>query len=237
LPFCFGQLRHLASLFGEALAAPLAYRAPRRVFLKKSNARVKKPGATTLLIVEEEVLREKGNGGTSTTSLSVMLTAGACAPEISPRRRARQRGSQVVEVALCLLPFLAILFLLIDLCLVIFLKATFQHAVREGVRFAMTGRTFEGLGHDASIKRVVQQYAIGFLGGEQGAEKIKIRYFVPGTLTETSSNAGGNIVEISIEGFSWRPMVPLFKSPDPVMISARSTGIMEPSPGGVPPPR
>ncbi len=176
---------------------------------------------------------EKGNGGTSTTGLTVTLTPS----EVPLSRRARQRGSQVVEVALCLLPFLAILFLLIDLCLVIFLKATFQHAVREGVRYAMTGRTMEGLGHDASIRRVVQQYAIGFLGGQEGAEKIKIRYFVPGTLAETSSNAGGNIVEISIEGFSWRPIVPLFKSPDPVTISARSTGIMEPSPGGIPPPR
>lgn len=178
---------------------------------------------------------EKGNSGTSTTGVSLTLTPAEASP--SRRRRSRQRGSQVVEVGLCLLPFLAILFLLIDLCLVIFLKATFQHAVREGVRFAMTGRTLDGLGHDASIKRVVQQYAIGFLGGEEGADKIKIRYFVPGTLAETTSNAGGNIVEISIEGFSWRPIVPLFKSGDPVTISARSTGIMEPSPGGIPPPR
>ncbi len=187
------------------------------------------------MIVEEEVPAEKGNNSTSTGGLNPMLTL-ALAP-LSRRRGSRQRGSQVVEVGLCLLPFLAILFLLIDLCLVIFLKATFQHAVREGVRYAMTGRTMDGLGHDASIKRVVQQYAIGFLGGDEGADKIKIRYFVPGTLAETSSNAGGNIVEISIEGFSWRPIVPLFKSGDPVTISARSTGIMEPSPGGIPPPR
>ncbi len=178
---------------------------------------------------------DKANRGTSTGGLAVILTP--TSPPLSPRRRARQRGSQVVEVGLCLLPFLAILFLLIDLCLVIFLKATFQHAVREGVRYAMTGRTMDGLGHDASIRRVVQQYAIGFLGGEEGAQRIRIRYFVPGTLMETASNMGGNIVEISIEGFSWRPIVPLFKSGDPVNISARSTGIMEPSPGGIPPPR
>ncbi len=127
-----------------------------------------------------------------------------------------------------------------DLSLVIFLKATFQHAVREGVRYAMTGRTMEGLGHDASIKQVVQTYAIGFLAGDAGAEKIRIRYFEPGTLAEVTgpgSNRGGNIVEISIEDFSWRPMVPLMKSGDPVVIAARSTGIMEPSPGGIPPDR
>ncbi len=157
----------------------------------------------------------------------------------NPRLR-RQRGSQVVEVGLTLVPFLAIVFLLMDLSLVIFLKATFQHAVREGVRYAMTGRTMDGMGHDASIKQVVQTYAIGFLAGEEGAEKIKIRYFEPGTMTEVTgagSNRGGNIVEISIEDFSWRPMVPLLKSGDPVTISARSTGIMEPSPGGIPPQR
>lgn len=155
-------------------------------------------------------------------------------------RPSRRRGSQVVEVGLTLVPFLAIVFLLMDLSLVVFLKATFQHAVREGVRYAMTGRTMQGMGHDASIKQVVQSYAIGFLAGESGAEKIKIRYFVPGTMTEVTgagSNSGGHIVEISIEGFSWRPMVPLLKSGDPVAISARSTGIMEPSPGGIPPQR
>jgi len=143
----------------------------------------------------------------------------------------------MIEAALCLLPFLGVVFLVIDLSLVIFLKGTFQHAVREGVRYAMTGRVMEGLGHDASIKRVVQTYTLGFLAGDAGAEKIQIRYFVPGTLQETSSNAGGNIVEISIEGFSWRPLVPLLRGSDPVSITARSTGIMEPSPGGIPPPR
>lgn len=155
-------------------------------------------------------------------------------------RDGRRRGSQIVEVALTLLPFLAIIFLIMDLSLVIFLKATFQHAVREGVRYAMTGRTEPGLGHDASIKQVVQRYAIGFLSGSEGADKIHIRYYAPGTLTELTgpgSNAGGNIVEISIEGFSWRPMVPLWKSGDPVTIAARSTGIMEPSPLGIPPQR
>lgn len=143
----------------------------------------------------------------------------------------------MVEVALCLLPFLGIVFLIIDLSLVIFLKGTFQHAVREGVRYAMTGRVMDGLGHDASIKRVVQSYTLGFLAGEEGAQKIRIRYFLPGTLQETSSNAGGNIVEISIEGFSWRPLVPLLRGSGPVTITARSTGIMEPSPAGIPPPR
>lgn len=154
----------------------------------------------------------------------------------SPTTQGR-RGSQIIEVCLCLLPFLGTLFLLIDLSLIVFLRATFLHAVREGVRYAMTGRTMSGLGHDASIKRVVQQYALGFLNGPEGEEKIKIRYYRPDTLTETTSNAGGNIVEISIEGYSWRPLVPLFRSSAAIVIPARSTGIMEPSPYGIPPAR
>lgn len=149
-----------------------------------------------------------------------------------------RRGSAMVEFSLVLVPLLALFFGLIDFSLAIFLKSTFQHAVREGVRYAVTGRTQPGFGQDASIRSVVQQNAMGFLDGSNGASKIHIRYYVPGTLNETQSNAGGNIVEVSIEEYTWNWIAPLLRSATPPLtLLARSSDRVENSAGGVPPPR
>jgi len=158
----------------------------------------------------------------------------------SPNQRpgSRRRGSGFVEFAFVLLPLMAIFLAIIDFGFAIFLRSTFQHAVREGVRYAITGLATQGMGQDASIKGVVQKNAIGFLDGTKGAAMIYIRYYVPGTFTQTQSNAGGNIVEVSIEGFTWKWMAPLLRATTPPLpISARSSDLVEASPGGVPPTR
>jgi hypothetical protein len=149
-----------------------------------------------------------------------------------------RRGATFVETAFILIPLIAIPLAIVDFAFAIFLRSTFQHAVREGVRFAVTSRTLPDLGHDGSIKYVVQTNALGFLNGPSGAAKIQIRYYVPGTLAETPSNAGGNIVEVSVENYAWAWMAPLMRSASPALaITARASDRMEASPGGVPPAR
>jgi hypothetical protein len=148
------------------------------------------------------------------------------------------RGAALVELALTLVPLLAILLAIFDFSFALFLKSTCLHAVREGVRYAVTGRTQSGMRQDDSIKSVVQRNALGFLKGQNGAAKIHIRYYVPGTLVETQSNAGGNIVEVSIENLTWGWMAPVLRSAlPPLMVHARSSDVVEASPGGIPPPR
>jgi Flp pilus assembly protein TadG len=148
----------------------------------------------------------------------------------------RRRGNAMVELALVLLPLLAIIFGIVDFSLAIYLRSTFRHAAREGARYAVTGRTTGGLGQDASIRAVVQRNAMGFLNGSGGASKIYIRYYVPGTLVETQSNAGGNVVEVSIEGFTWDWIAPILRRGAPVMtVLARSSDRVENSPGGIAP--
>jgi Flp pilus assembly protein TadG len=155
-----------------------------------------------------------------------------------PRVAGGRRGAAMVELALVLLPLLALIFGIIDFGFAIFLRSTLQHAARQGARYAVTSRTEPGMGHDASIRSAVQRSAMGLLDGADGAAKIKIRYYVPGTLVETQSNAGGNIVEVSIEGYSWAWMAPLMRSSTaPLAILARSSDRMENSPGGIAPAR
>lgn len=150
--------------------------------------------------------------------------------------RRRQRGNAFVELAFVLVPLLAMIFGVIDFGVAIFIRSTFQHAVREGVRYAVTYQLMPGMQHDASIKQVVKNNAMGFLSDTSGDSKIFIRYYDPNTLAFTAANAPGNIVEISVEGFNWGWMAPLLRSGTPLLIQARSSDRMEALPGGVAPP-
>ena len=56
------------------------------------------------------------------------------------------RGAVMVETALYLLPFLAILFGILDFGVSIWIKNTLQHAVREGTRLGVDIGLFNGPG-------------------------------------------------------------------------------------------
>jgi Flp pilus assembly protein TadG len=56
-------------------------------------------------------------------------------------RKIRQRGNAMLEGALALPPLLMLLFATIDFSVAILVKNTVQSAVREGVRYAVTGQT------------------------------------------------------------------------------------------------
>ena len=158
-----------------------------------------------------------------------------------------ERGSQSIELALNILPFFGIIFLIISIAWAIFTKASLQHAVAEGVRYAITSQTLPNKGQDESIKKVVQNNAMGLLnGGNLGM--VTIQYYaidpVTGNLTPTMNNIGGNIVEVSVEAYSANPLTPILawgkgvSSGRPkIGFSVRASDRMESSPGGIPPKR
>lgn len=167
----------------------------------------------------------------------------SCSVNVRARRRG-QRGSSLLEGALVLLPLFAIFLAIIDFSLAVFLRSTFQHAVREGVRYAITYQVSGALGQDASIKQVVQHNAMGFLDGDNGLNKIKVRFFNPATsmsveATGLNSNQPGNIVEVAVEGFQWIWLAPVgpglaegqtSRNTSPVTINAWASDVM----GGLP---
>lgn len=138
----------------------------------------------------------------------------------------------LVESAIVFIPTFAMMLGILDFSVAIFLRSTFQHACREGVRYAVTYQVVPGLGHDASIRSVVKNHSMGFLSGASGDSKIKIRYYTPDTFTETPANAPGNIVEVSVEGFRWGWILPLMRQGSPFEMTARATDRMEGLPGG-----
>lgn len=146
----------------------------------------------------------------------------------------------MLEGALALPPLLMFLFATIDFSVAILVKNTVQSAVREGVRYAVTGQTMSGLGQDESIRTVVENNSLGFLNSTNADSLISITYYNPGTLTVVNgvgSNAPGNIVQVQVSGLSWAWMVPYARSSAPLQISATSMDIVEPNASGVPPPR
>ncbi len=155
-----------------------------------------------------------------------------------PHGRRRRRGAAIVEMSFVVIALFGLLFLLIDLGWVIFAKATIQHAVREGCRFAVTSQTLPGQGHLASIRDVVRQNSMGFISPGQESSVVQVRFFNPETLTEmhgAGSNSGGNLVIVSVENFEVRPLIPFVRSADPIRFSVRAADRMEASPLGIPP--
>lgn len=154
------------------------------------------------------------------------------------RDRTKRRGAAIVEMSLVVIALFGLLFLLMDLSWAVFAKATLQHAVREGCRYAVTSQTESGLGHLASIQAKVVDSAMGFLASSADQAKIQIRFYDANTLTELTglgSNAGGNLVVVSVENFELRPLVPLARSGDPVRFTVRAGDKIEASPLGIPP--
>lgn len=158
---------------------------------------------------------------------------------IGARHRARQRGNSFVELSLVLVPLMALVIAIIDFALPIFLRSVFTHAAREGVRYGITYQTVAGRTHSESIRQIVQQHALGFLNGSQGAARIKVRFFSPVTfseLTGPNANDSGNILEVAVEGYQWGWIAPLWRQTTPITINVRCSDRLEVLPRSIPRP-
>jgi Flp pilus assembly protein TadG len=151
----------------------------------------------------------------------------------------KRRGAAMVELGFALLPFLAISLAIIDFSVPIFIRTTLTHAVREGTRYGITYQTRPGKTHSQSIKAVVQEQSMGLLAGTTGLNKIHVRFYLPTTFAEQTgpqANRGGNIVEVTVEGYTWQYMVPLWRSGTPLAVHAASSDRLEMLPRSAPRP-
>lgn len=146
--------------------------------------------------------------------------------------------------------FLALLFGVLNQGWLIYRTATLQFAVREGCRFAVTNQVLpltdtsgSAYGVIESIKYVVQQKAMGFLGGQPtdpGYQYIHVNYYNPASSltspdTTSTPNQAGNVVEVSVEGIAGRNLVPFMPTFFPISLAARSSDRVEGTPiGGLP---
>jgi Flp pilus assembly protein TadG len=131
------------------------------------------------------------------------------------RKRARQSGNTLVEMALVMVPFFALTLSIIELALPIFLKSTFVDAAREGCRYGITfqtaynGNTYSS--QTAAITAVVEANSMGFLNSSN-ANLITVQYYNSTTfaqVTGSSANADGNILMVSVSGYTYNWINPI----------------------------
>jgi Flp pilus assembly protein TadG len=145
-------------------------------------------------------------------------------------------------MALCLLPTLALITFFFDLSFAMFSWATLQNAVREGTRYAITFQTASGLGQDASIKQIVSTNSMGLVSS--ASSLIQVNYFTqvaPTTaIASPGGNLPGNIVQVSVQGYSLTWMIPLsgtianpYRGTSPATIAVYSSDVLGSYPAGV----
>jgi Flp pilus assembly protein TadG len=143
----------------------------------------------------------------------------------------------MVEFALTALLFLTIIFASFNFFYWTFAKAALHSAVREGVRYAITGQSSSPHGQDDSIRQVVMSNAFGLLNSAP-AGTITVQYFAAADGSSTPNNAAGSIVMVSV--LNYTPPVlssflgPLVGLPTP-RISVTAVDKVEPFTGGSPP--
>lgn len=148
----------------------------------------------------------------------------------------------MVETAFVLFVFLGFTFVIVDEAMAIFAKETLQHAVRSGVRYAITSQTTPTLGQVASIKQVVQAQAMGFLSSSDMNTYVTVDFSdattdPPTPKTGAGSNLPGYLVVVSVKAWPFRPLAPILHSGAPILISVSSGDLVESSgAGGSPPP-
>ncbi len=148
-------------------------------------------------------------------------------------------GSALVEFGIALVPLVALLFLTLDVAWSIFARAALQNAVREGVRFAVTGQTLPGytcLG--SSVQQVVSQNSFGFVPAAKATQYVSVTYYSPTNLSQIigpNGPAGGNVVQVSASGVTVQSFGPLWRSPTALSLSAMASDVMESPPNGVAP--
>src|ERR1039458_2367465 len=166
------------------------------------------------------------------------------------RRQRTTSGSTMIEATFCLMAFIAIIFLIMDLSWAVFAKVALQNGVRAGVRYAVTSQTSGSLGQVASIQQEVEQQAMGFLTDAQANSLVSVCFFSvssnpPASLgggtgaTATSigpANSGGNLVTVSVANYPVSPFAPLYRNSAPVSISVSSGDLIESSGTGITPP-
>jgi Flp pilus assembly protein TadG len=153
---------------------------------------------------------------------------GAFIPKTEYRNR---RGSALLEFAVVAILFLSTVFLSFNFFFWVYAKAALHNAVREGVRYAITGRTKPSIGQDASIKSVVADNAFGLLSSPSDAAKITIDYYAADGSGTASDNSAGNIVVISVRDYTPPTIAPVFGFSLPIRINVRAIDKLEPFPG------
>jgi hypothetical protein len=154
----------------------------------------------------------------------------------------------MLEFTLAFLPLVSMLLITANIGWAVFAKSALQRAVRIGVRSGVVltaGQVASGSCLTDVVKTTVQNNSLGLLKSEAGRGKIKVRYWQPpepsssadaiDVSSQLNGNQPGNIMEVSVEGFSLVPILPRIYSwkeavdKSPLSVNVSSADRIEPS--------
>jgi len=188
------------------------------------------------------------------------------APKNVERRATRRRlqsGSSILELALYLLPAMALIISFVNLGLALFSWVTLQNAVREGSRYAITYQTDSSGTQVQSIKDATANAALGLVSSTATVSTagsppyVQVKFFLPPTATDatatdvtgqTGQNNSGNIVQVSVQNYplTWLAPItgtsgtntsPFWTASSSLIVNTYSLEVLGGAPtGGIPPP-
>jgi Flp pilus assembly protein TadG len=125
--------------------------------------------------------------------------------------RRNHRGTTMVEFSIVAGLFMLLMFAIIDLAMLGFINMTMQNAVREGTRYAITGRSdldpdSEGDRRKAVLSKI-KQHSMGFYDQVTEDRKVTVKD-IKGNDHSGTMGTAGQIIVVSIDG-SWPLMTPL----------------------------
>ena len=175
-------------------------------------------------------------------------TASRGAPSGKLGRRRRTSGAELVEFTLNFLPFMIMVVVLLDTGWALFSQATLQQSVRMAVRTGVTLTSTQVTGNlTDTVKAIVQQHSVGLLSGSTGLSYIKVHYFDQDDPTQdvsntSSGNRGGNIMQVSVQGYPSVPLAARFFSwkdkvdKSPMSMTVYAADVIEPISSSLTPP-
>ena len=142
--------------------------------------------------------------------------------------RNSRRGQSMIEFALTFLMFISMVLGFGQMALTLWIKTTLHHAVREGARYAITGATKGGLGHDASIRQRVMVASGSLIDAAQADSLITIDYFDQNG-APTVDNTGGNTIVLSVKEYPipWLVAAPISPLGDGLKVSVSAVDRLE----------
>jgi len=117
-----------------------------------------------------------------------------------------------------------LVFLQLDIAFAIYAQATLLQAVRQGVRFGVTNQTCgTGTAVSACVQQTVVTAANGLLSGAFGNNSSLVTStcwgynstngdleVISSSWTTVACNAGGNVLEVKVTGYSLPLLLPMF---------------------------
>lgn len=131
-----------------------------------------------------------------------------------------RRGSEVVEGMIMMLPFLALVFLIIDTSYALFINASLQYAAQAGVTAAsIDSDTAAGVQALVTSTVVANSFNLN--------PSITVNFYTPTMGTPrpgTPLNQTGNVVEATVN-YNFAPLAPLFRS-GAIPLSATAASVL-----------